>query len=239
MFKLNKITLAATTLLLATSAVSVNAASLDYRHEYKHDTESNGDRIKIGGSTKVELGTHYYSVEMKFNGKDGSYGYQDLERGDSEFEYSFKYFVNDNFYLQPGMPITMGDQRVTYKPQLRVGYEFDSGITAKLRYRHEFRDFTDEKENGETWQKSKVTANLTYTWNSTVQFDFETNYEKAREGDNWLLYDGKDWNYDYNLKVGYKNDSNWRPYFELGNVSVSSKSDERQLRSRVGLTYSF
>lgn len=239
MFKLNKILLATTAALLTTTAVNVNAASVDIRHEYKHDTESNGNRIKIGGSTKSDLGTHYYSVEMKFNGRTGTYGFDDLERGDSEVVYEFKHYVTDKFYVQPGMPITMGEERVTYKPQLRIGYDFDSGITTKLRYRHEFRDFTSSKENGDTWQKSKVTANLDYTWNNMIQFGFEANYEKAHEGDNWLLYDGKTWNYDYNLKIGYKNESNWRPYVEFGNVSESSKTDDRQLRSRVGLTYSF
>lgn len=239
MFKLNKILLATTAALLATSSIGVNAASVDYRHEYKHGTESNGDRIKIGGSTKVDLGTHYYSVEMKFNGKDHSYGYNDLERGDSEFVYEFKYYVTDQFFVQPGMPITFGDSSVTYKPQLRIGYDFDSGITTKLRYRHEFRDYTDDSKNGETWQKSKVTANLDYTWDNMIQFGFEANYEKAHEGDNWKLYDNDSWNYDYNLKIGYKNDSNWRPYVEFGNVSESSSNDKRQLRSRVGITYSF
>ncbi|MCF7352570.1 oligogalacturonate-specific porin KdgM family protein [Vibrio sp. CK2-1] len=239
MFKLNKVLLATTAALLATTAVNVNAASVDYRHEYKHGTESNGDRIKIGGSTKVELGTHYYSVEMKFNGKSESYGYQDLERGDSEFVYEFKHYITDKFYVQPGMPITFGEERVTYKPQLRIGYDFDSGITTKLRYRHEFRDYTDDsKYNGDTWQKSKVTANLDYTWNNMIQFGFEANYEKAHE-DIWTLYDNDTWNYDYNLKIGYKNDSNWRPYVEFGNVSESSSTDKRQLRSRVGITYSF
>ncbi|MGV3002325.1 oligogalacturonate-specific porin KdgM family protein [Vibrio sp.] len=239
MFKLNKVLLATTAALLATTAVNVNAASVDIRHEYKHETESNNNRIKIGGSTSTDLGKHYYSVEMKFAGRDGTYGFDDLERGDSEVVYEFKHYVTDKFYVQPGMPITMGDERVTYKPQLRIGYEFDSGITTKLRYRHEFRDYTSSKENGETWQKSKVTANLDYTWNNMIQLGFEANYEKAHEGDNWILYNNKTWNYDYNLKIGYKNESNWRPYVEFGNVSEGSKEGGRQLRSRVGLTYSF
>lgn len=240
MFKLNKILIATTAALLATTAINVNAASVDIRHEYKHGNEKNNNRIKIGGSTKGEYVKHYYSVEMKFNAREGTYGFEDLERGDSEVVYELKYYVTDQFYLQPGMPITMGEDRVTYKPQLRVGYEFDSGITTKLRYRHEFRDWTDAENNGDTWQKSKVTANLDYTWNNMIQFGLEANYEKAHEGKEvWRLYDNKTWNYDYNLKIGYKNDSNWRPYVEFGNVSESSSTDKRQLRSRVGLTYSF
>lgn len=239
MLKLNKILLATTTLLLTTSAATVNAASIDFRHEYKHDTEKNADRIKIGGSTKTEVGTHNYSVEMKFSGKQGTYGFQDLERGDSEFEYSFKYYVTDKFFLQPGMPITMGDERVTFKPQLRIGYEFDSGITTKLRYRHEFRNYTKDENDGENWQKSKVTANIEYTWNNMIQLNLEGNYEKAHENDDWILFNDKDWNYDYNLKIGYKNSTKWRPYLEFGNVNEGGSTDNRQLRSRIGLTYSF
>ncbi len=49
--------------------------------------------------------------------------------------------------------------------------------------------------------------------------------------------------WDYNLKIGYKESGwKWRPYIELGNVQCTSSScddDTRQLRSRIGITYSF
>ncbi|MEZ8094267.1 oligogalacturonate-specific porin KdgM family protein [Photobacterium swingsii] len=235
MSKLNTVTLA---VIAAVCAGSASAASVDFRHEYKHDRKEHSNRIKMSASTN----DFYYGVEMKFvAGKDSNDEYsgpfQNMKQNGSEFDFGYVYKVTDQFYLQPGMPITFGTDSVTFKPQLRVGYKFDSGITAKLRYRHEFRQFEDATEK-DNQQKSKVTANLDYSYEQ-FQFGLESNYEKAQT-DDVVYYNNKDYNWDVNMKLGYKiPDSDWRPYVEFGNISVSSDSDKRQLRSRVGVTYSF
>lgn len=225
MKKYNKIALAVVSTLFAGSLA---AASLDVRQEYKHDSESYASRVKIGGG----VGNHYFGVEAKQKGQP----FSEWESGDNEFEYGYKFQVTDHWLIQPSMPITFSSDKVTYKPQVRVQYAFDSGVKAKLRYRHEFRDYTDESgESSE--QKSKVTGNLEYNYEN-LQLGFEANYEKGL--DDQVYFNNKDMNWDMNLKIGYKEaDWAWRPYVEFGNVSVSSTSDDRQLRSRVGVTYSF
>lgn len=225
MKKYNKIALAVVSTLFAGSLA---AASLDVRQEYKHDSESYASRVKIGGG----VGNHYFGVEAKQKGQP----FSEWEAGDNEFEYGYKFQVTDHWLIQPSMPITFSSDKVTYKPQVRVQYAFDSGIKAKLRYRHEIRDYTDESGES-TEQKSKVTGNLDYNYEN-LQFGFEANYEKGL--DDQVYFNNKDMNWDMNLKIGYKeSDWAWRPYVEFGNVSVSSTSDDRQLRSRVGVTYSF
>jgi len=58
--------------------------------------------------------------------------------------------------------------------------------------------------------------------------------------DDQVLFDNGDTTWDYLFKIGYKKKNwKWRPYIELGNISVSSVTNERQLRTRVGVTYSF
>ena len=225
MKKYNKIALAVVSTIFAGSLA---AASLDVRQEYKHDSESYASRVKIGGG----VGNHYFGVEAKQKGQP----FSEWESGDNEFEYGYKFQVTDHWLIQPSMPITFSSDKVTYKPQVRVQYAFDSGVKAKLRYRHEFRDYTDESgESSE--QKSKVTGNLEYNYEN-LQLGFEANYEKGL--DDQVYFNNKDMNWDMNLKIGYKEaDWAWRPYVEFGNVSVSSTSDDRQLRSRVGVTYSF
>ncbi|WP_220719147.1 oligogalacturonate-specific porin KdgM family protein [Agarivorans litoreus] len=215
-----------TTLLL--SAGSVSAASLDFRQEYKHDTEKYASRIKLGAG----VGNYYFGVEAMQHG----HIFSDWESKGNEFDFGYKYKIDEKWMLIPGMPITFFPGHVTFKPQLRVQYKFDSGLTAKLRYRHEFRRFTDEKDkSGE--QKSKITANLNYNYNY-FQFGLEGNFEKGL--DDQVLFDNDDTNWDLLFQIGYKGkDWNLRPYAEFGNVSVSSKSSDRQLRSRVGITYSF
>lgn len=213
-------------LILANSAF---AASLDIRQEYKHDSESYASRVKIGGST----GNHNFSVEAKQKGKP----FSEYEAGDNEFVYSYNIDLDSHWRIQPGMPVTFGGDSVTYKPQVRVQYKADSGLTAKLRYRHEFRQYNSDSSSDD-FQKSKITANLDYAIEQ-IQLGFETNYEKRLDNKS-PLFDNKDHNWDANLKIGYKiDDSAWRPYVEFGNVSVSSTSDDRQLRSRAGITYSF
>ncbi|MGI9947314.1 MULTISPECIES: oligogalacturonate-specific porin KdgM family protein [Vibrio] len=222
-------------------AGSISAASLDFREEYKHDSEDWAGRIKIGGST----GNHYYGVEMKHSGN-----LSELQRGDSEFEYGYHFKFDNNWRVTTSMPITFGDEAVTYKPQVRVQYKFDSGITTKLRYRHEFRNYASGKtstgldgKQHDSLNASKITGNIDYNWNAW-QFGFEANYKEDFFSNEWKLgnRDGK-YEWDYNLKVGYKEKGwDWRPYVEFGNVQCNSSCDDsssRQLRSRVGVTYSF
>ncbi|MFA0077788.1 oligogalacturonate-specific porin KdgM family protein [Vibrio artabrorum] len=220
----NKITLAIVATLFASS---VTAASLDARQEYKHGSESWASRIKIGGS----VDNHFFGVEMKQKGKP----FSEWAAAGSEFEYGYKFKIDEHWLIQPSMPISFGSDSITYKPQVRVQYAFDSGVKAKLRYRHEFRDYTSGSSN-ENKNRSKVTGNIDYNWNAW-QFGFEANYAEDFANNEWTGGGGADNEWDYNMKVGYKEaDWNWRPYVEFGNVQDSR---DRQLRSRVGITYSF
>ncbi len=217
---------------LATSAIS--AASLDFRQEYKHDQEAYASRVKIGAS----VGDHYFGVEAKQAGKP----FSEWERADNEFEYGYHFYKEGPWRATASMPLTFGSDSITYKPQLRIQYKFDSGLVAKLRYRHEFR-FYDSDSSNDDRDRSKITTNLAYNWEA-FQFDFETNY-----AENWTDWVGEwpmsagDKEWDYNLKVGYKEQGwKWRPYVEFGNVQCTSSSvcdSKRQLRSRIGVTYSF
>ncbi|MFM2587118.1 oligogalacturonate-specific porin KdgM family protein [Vibrio sp. TBV020] len=222
-------------------AGSISAASLDFREEYKHDSEDWAGRIKIGGNT----GNHFYGVEMKHTGN-----LSELQRGDSEFEYGYNFKLDDNWRITTSMPITFGNEAVTYKPQVRVQYKFDSGITTKLRYRHEFRNYADGKtstgldgQQHDSLNAGKITGNIEYNWNAW-QFGLEGNYKEDFFSDEWKLgnRDGK-YEWDYNMKIGYKAEGwDWRPYVEFGNVQCNSSCDDsssRQLRSRIGVTYSF
>lgn len=140
---INKVTIA---LLTTVAAASVNAGSLDYRAEYKHESETYAQRIKIGSSVKIsDPAKLYFSVEQKFQSNDTGDFWNEVERGDSEFDWGVAYNLDKNWYIQPGMPITFADNKTTYKPQFRIGYKADFGLTTALRYRHEFQKFTADK----------------------------------------------------------------------------------------------
>lgn len=208
---------------------SASAASLDLRHEYKWESARQAARIRIGGS----IGKHSLSAELKFAGATDE-AVESLQRDDSELGYEYQYEINTQLRLQPGMLITWGNGRAIFKPQIRIQYKLKSGIVTKLRYRHEIFVYT---ENTDPVQRSKITGNLDYNWNA-FQIGFEANYLKGL--DDQVLYDGGDTSWDYNFKIGYKKDNwKWRPYVEIGNVPVSSVTADRQLRTRVGVTYYF
>ncbi|MEH0666152.1 porin [Vibrio scophthalmi] len=239
---MNKVSKVSVILASALAAASVSAASLDVRQEYKHDSGDYASRVKMSGST----GNHYFGAETKQKGKP----FSDWQAGDNEIEYGYNFNLDDHWRVTVGMPVTFGSDNVTYKPQVRVQYKFDSGITTKLRYRHEFRDYKEgtlkEGRDGNehsSLNASKITGNVDYTWD-TWQFGFEANYKEDFFNDEWSVgnKDGK-YEWDFNVKIGYKaSGSAWRPYVEFGNVQCNSSCDDstdRQLRSRVGITYSF
>ncbi|MDN3630980.1 oligogalacturonate-specific porin KdgM family protein [Vibrio lentus] len=241
----------ATTLLAGTAT----GATLDYRAEHKHEDDKYAHRIKIGGSTKIADETKlYFSVEQKFAPNAEGDIYNQLERGDSEFDWGVRYALDEKWYLQPGMPITFGDEKMTLKPQFRVGYKADFGLTTALRYRHEFQNYTDSSSSsltkvngdkialaGETVQQGKFTLTGAYKFQDedlkNLQLSYEANYVKSYEDQ--VKANGEDWEWDLGVKIGYKFD-NLRPYVEFWTSDYgSAEENERQLKTRVGVTYSF
>ncbi|ALR94019.1 MULTISPECIES: oligogalacturonate-specific porin KdgM family protein [Vibrio] len=243
---------------LMTGAVS--AATLDYRAEYKHESETYAQRIKISGSSKINDQTKLnFGVEQKFHSYDNSHFWDQLVAGDSEFDWGVRYQINKQWFIQPGMPITFGDddEKTTYKPQVRVGYKSSFGLSTALRYRHEFQVYSDGAGNktltdgtsvsvaGKTVEQGKWTLTGSYDMRQfdneyldNVKLSYEINYNKNY--DEVRLSDWKDSEWDAGLIVGYQM-GDFRPYFELWNVKGKdgSTTDDRQLRTRLGLKYSF
>lgn len=247
--------------LLITSISFANVASavtLDYRAEYKHESEEYAQRIKIGGSSKLSNDFQLaLSVEQKFHSNDKSKFWDQVEAGDSEFDWAVRYKINNQWFVQPGMPITFSDDKTTYKPQIRIGYKSSFGLSTALRYRHEFQVYTDDAGNktltdgtsvsvaGKTVEQGKWTLTGSYDlkqfgkeYLDNIKLSYEINYNKNY--DEVRLSNNKDTEWDAGLIVGYQ----WgalQPYVELWNVKGKngSKTDERQMRSRLGLKYSF
>lgn len=214
----------------------VSAAQLDIREEYKHDSEEWAGRVKISGGHEQ----HFFGVEMKHSGD-----LSELKRGDSEFEYGYKFQMTDQFLIQPSMPLTFGDGNITYKPQVRVAYKFENGLNAKFRYRHEFRNYANSSdgyisgENDGHRNRSKMTFNLYYNWNQW-DIEFEGNYAEDFISDEWND-GGSEW--DYMMKFGYQiGETPWKPYMEFANVQCTNEdmcSSSRQARTRAGIKYKF
>lgn len=250
-----KVSLFVTSALLAGAA---SAVTLDYRTEYKHESEEYAHRIKLGGSTKINDQTKLnLGVEQKFNSNDKGDFWNQMEAGDSEFDWGVRYQINDQWFVQPGMPLTFGTEKTTYKPQVRVGYKSSFGLSTALRYRHEFQVYTDDAGTktltdgtsvsigGKTVEQAKWTLTGSYDMRQfgneyldNVKVNYEINYNKNY--DEVRLSNNKDTEWDAGLIMGYQM-GDFRPYIELWNVKGKdgSKTDDRQMRTRLGLKYRF
>ncbi|CAM4462567.1 oligogalacturonate-specific porin KdgM family protein [Vibrio agarivorans] len=241
MNKLSKVSVAVAT-LLATTAVS--AASLDVRHEFKSHTDQHATRVKLGDS----IGNFLVDIEAKFKGEDGKF-MEDLKNNGWELGLNYRHKLNDNWTMTYGMPIEAREGGITYKPQVRATYSFDSidGLSLSARYRYDMRQNTSKTvivegedgpelgtENVSNQRRHRITGNVNYAMDAW-RFGFEANWYKA---DGYDIYDNDDTNYELNTSVRYVM-GQWAPYVEFGDVSTSSEKSTRELRSRVGLTYSF
>ncbi|MEZ9896502.1 N-acetylneuraminic acid outer membrane channel protein NanC [Vibrio breoganii] len=222
-----------TSLILTACTVAISlpssAASFDVRHEYKNHTEQHSTRVKMGDS----IGNFYFSGELKFKGADGDF-MKDLKNNGWELDLGYRYKVDGtNWTIQPGMPIEGRESGMTYKPQLRATYEFESvaGLNVSARYRYDIKTYSTGES---TDLRHRLTANVNYAY-ADWRFGFEGNYYNA---DGYELYNNTKEDYELNL-TARRVIGSWAPYVEFGDVSTSPEKSTRELRSRVGVTYSF
>ncbi|WCP69938.1 oligogalacturonate-specific porin KdgM family protein [Vibrio tubiashii] len=217
---------------------AVSAASLDVRHEYKHSSEQHATRVKMGDS----IDNFYYSGELKFKGADGTKFLQDLKNNGWELDLGYRFKLNDNWTIQPGMPIEGRESGMTYKPQIRATYALDSveGLSISARYRYDIRQNIDDDNQ----RRHRLTGNINYSFEEW-RFGLEANYYKA---DGYDLYKDKDTNYEFNSTIR-RSFGQWAPYAEFGYAPYqkdggydnngTTTNNDYELRSRIGITYSF
>lgn len=87
----------------------LQAATLDYRHEYADRTRINKDRIAIIEKLPNGIG-FYVDASVKSGGVDGEQDkhLSDLVANAIELGVSYNYKVTDNFVLQPGFIFESG-----------------------------------------------------------------------------------------------------------------------------------
>lgn len=103
------------------------------------------------------------------------------------------------------------------------------------RYRYEYSRNTD---SGSEVDKDDGHMNRGDVWLGynvgNLGFEINALYKKS----DLVIYNNDKDDYEYNFRTSYKID-NMTPYVEVGNVSVSSSSEDRQTRFRVGMAYTF
>ncbi|MBP2859035.1 oligogalacturonate-specific porin KdgM [Dickeya oryzae] len=229
--------------LAVASLVSVNAlaVSIDYRHEM-HDTAKaeHKDRLVISHRFANGFGL---SSEVKWaqssNDKTPNKPFNEQVSNGTEVIASYVYKFNDVFSIEPGLSLESGSSSNNYRPYLRGRANVTDDLSVALRYRPYFKRNSGNIGKDNTTDKGyTLTGNIDYNFLQVYTIGYELEYKKATSGET-ILSDNDDYDITHNVKLSYKWDKNWKPYVEVGNVSGSKSTDERQTRYRVGVQYSF
>jgi hypothetical protein len=218
--------------VLCGATFAAQAVTVDLRHEYV-DAGSNADRVSVSHRFANGFG---FGVEAKWKsgGTNKDQPFTDIIGNGHEESLSWRWKATENIALTPGANIESNDSRTIYKPYLHAQYSFNSGLYVAARYRFEYTRYPDDKDEEDN------KTNRGDFWIGYVLGDWriEFNYLYKRS-EHQVLADNKKWADEYDVKLAYKIDQNWAPYFQVGNVPGSKSTDERQTRMRVGVAYAF
>lgn len=216
--------------LLLTS-VQVSAVTIDMRHEWLDVSKVNKDRVAISHRFDNGFG---FSLETKWKsgGDDQNKAFNDIVSNGTESTVSYQYKFTPQWFIQPGFTLESSESNSTYKPYLTVGHTFDNDIYLNGRYRYEY---TRETKKG----KDDVKTNRGEFWLGYRYQDWRLEYNYIYKHSDQVRFNNNKWDYEHNLKVLWNYDASWAPYTEVGNVSTSKTTDQRQTRLRIGLQYKF
>ncbi|MGM3192119.1 oligogalacturonate-specific porin KdgM [Dickeya dadantii subsp. dieffenbachiae] len=232
--------------LAVASLVSVNAlaVSIDYRHEMQ-DTAQAGHKDRLLISHRFANGFGL-SSEVKWAqssaDKTPNKPFNEQVSNGTEVVASYVYKFNNVFSIEPGFSLESSSSNNNYRPYLRGRANVTDDLSVALRYRPYFKRNSGSINNTKgdsTMDKGyTLTGNIDYTFLKDYTIGYELEYKKGTSGKT-ILSDNDNYDITHNVKLSYKWDKNWKPYVEVGNVSGSETTDERQTRYRVGVQYSF
>ncbi|WP_202306046.1 oligogalacturonate-specific porin KdgM family protein [Dryocola clanedunensis] len=212
------------------------AISVDLRHEYIDGgrvDKVNANRMLVSHRFKNGIG---FSIEAKWRsgGDNSDQPFADFLGNGHEESISWRWKANKQLSVTPAMHIESNDSRTTYKPNLRIQYNFENGFYVAARYRYDYTHYPSNVKRDD----NKVNRGDAWTGFSWKKWRAELNYVYARSSEGVNRNNNKPYSQEYNSKVAYKFDRNWAGYSEVGNIGVSDRND-RQTRVRVGVVYSF
>lgn len=219
--------------------LATHAVTFDYRHEM-NDSGGNNHKDRLLMSHRFANGFGL-SLEGKWKGsQDKDKAYHETLSNGTEVVASYVYKINPTFQLEPGFSLDSSSSANNYRPYLRGKVNFDSDVSATLRYRPYFkRNSNNIGTNKQTSENGyNLTAAISWKLFKDYQLDYELDYKHATSA-GVLIADNENYAWTHDVKLTYKLDKNWSPYAAIGNVSGSKYTDERQTRYRLGVKYNF
>ena len=224
---------------LALSSATAHAVTLDYRHEYKADTKSQANRLKLSHTNESGM---FFGVEGKMAESTAATGSDGFKEGNgnwsgsgSEWEMGQNFKVTDKLVLAPAVNLDVGDTFIGYRVQLKGIYSITDNWVTTLRWRggiqkDEAANVADKNYNQFNWEVGYKHEKFSITGDYEYKF---TNYNDYKgDHDTWL----------YNVTVAIPVNKQWVPYGELGYVpraNADRTEDEMEMRYRLGIKYNF
>ncbi len=222
-------------ILLALTATTAHAASINLRHEYTPEFGDNDsqykDRVEVSHRFKNGVG---FAVEAKY-AEDDSKG---LKANGHQANISYRIKLNDEFTLTPQYKIE-GNDDLNHQFNLTLGYKINDDWSVSYRQRYNQYQTEDYYHQG--------TLAFSYKGIEDWGISGSTDY-RVRGGDvgkNKVVWDGDNKGInEVNFKAQYNGlESGWKPFGEFG-VTPKAKNtgdevDSWRPRVRVGVSYSF
>ncbi len=228
-------------ILLALTATTAHAASINYRHEFvdaKGEAESqHKDRLVISDRFDNGIGL---SAEIKWeNPKGEGFGLDKLSNAGHEMKISYNYKITDTFTLQPAYALDSGSGKATHKFDLKGTQKLTDDWDIGLRYR--YGDANSVAGADSHYSQLNLTSGYKmgdFAFGADLEYKLMQSAHPGYEGDNNYLAVA-------NFTAAYSGlESGWVPFIELGMVSVDADSnvegaDDYRMRYRAGVKYSF
>ncbi|MCQ1059890.1 oligogalacturonate-specific porin KdgM family protein [Photobacterium sp. ZSDE20] len=227
--KKTKIFVLALTSMIASTSVS--AATLMVRQERLHDAynpvDKNATMFKLTGSVDKT----FFAVQAILKGENpNSYA-----TSNNELQLGYRYYVNDKLLLIPKIDATAVSTGIGYKPQLGIVSNWGGGFSTEFKYKHEFFVSKNGRDSDQT--KSQYQVNLNYAATENLRFGLQYDYHRRVVGG--ALWDNEKYKHEIEAKSYYTVAKGLTPFVTFSAVPVHPTSDDYQLRSRVGVLYSF
>lgn len=221
-----------TTMLFLAQVAS--AASLDYRHDYKHHTDQHSNRLKLG----FEKGVVYYNFVTSFATAKNADGSQDMfgriKDPSGRLEIGTKHSFKDNWYVRPGLRLGGGKGFHTTDAQVRIGYSFQQQpVKAYFQYRRQMKHNHSSGVKADV--KNKITLLLSYSQGPNV-YSLKSSLVKSER---YKVFGNNKTDYDYILGYQRQFTPALSANINFADVSSGSHSKTRQWMTRAGFKYKF
>ncbi|EGQ9818352.1 hypothetical protein C4G66_RS20455 [Vibrio parahaemolyticus] len=229
--------------LLAASSAQAFAndykTTVEYRHQYLDGSEKHADRFKAFLDTGKNIG---FELDARYSNKEGAF--DDMAMNGSEFSAFYYKKLNKNIVGLAGTSLDFTSAGLVYVPYVRLNYAFDNGFRVQGRYKWKLWDYGQQGTDGNSYN-SKIQQFDTWLGYKTGDWDFQYEFQfwKEMASNARPLFDNGSTDYLHNVRVMYSiktiDGENWRPFVEVGQVKQSRTTDERQLRYRIGIKYTW